>query len=109
MKYLFLISVAIKIKACSTHVAFFADVSKKGRPKLSANSCMSVNKCEGNEGEREKRQMDRERGREKEREGRDRVKQTFAVLKSTTFLDTRSLLLPTRSLLTFSHAYRSIS
>ena len=34
---------------------------------------------------------------------------TFAVVKSTTFFVVRSLLFPTRSLLTFSQAYRSIS
>jgi len=34
---------------------------------------------------------------------------TFAVVKSTTFFVVRSHLFPTSSLLTFSHAYRSIS
>lgn len=36
---LFLISVAIVINACSTFIADFADVSKKGIPSWSANSC----------------------------------------------------------------------
>lgn len=35
----FLISAAIVMKACSTLVAFFALVSKKGMAKESANSC----------------------------------------------------------------------
>jgi hypothetical protein len=34
-----LISAAIVMKACSTLVAFFADVSRKGIPISSANAC----------------------------------------------------------------------
>ena len=41
---LFLISAAMVMKACSTFVAFFAEVSKNGMPNWSAYSCKANEK-----------------------------------------------------------------
>ena len=44
---LFLISAAMVMKACSTFVAFLADVSRKGMLKLSANSWKGEERADG--------------------------------------------------------------
>ena len=70
-------------KACSTLLAFLADVSRKGIPRLSANSYdASVRTCHGALA----------------------MTPTLATAYSTTFLSVMSLLLPTSSLLTPSVA-----
>ncbi len=83
-----LICLAMVKKACSTFVAFFAEVSKKGMFSWSANSYETTGQgtpviCDS--------------------------LPTFATPYSTTFLLVKSDLLPTSSLLTPSDAYRSIS
>lgn len=85
-----LICLAIVKNACSTLVAFFAEVSRKGIPRLSANSYTRIevrSPCAT----------------------RFPISHTFATVYSTTFLSAISLLFPTRSLFTPSVAYRSIS
>ena len=82
---------AIRLKASSTFVASLADVSMKGIDRLSANSCHN---------ERALRKVLLEGVEEK---------LTFAAEYSTTFLSTRSDLLPMMSFFTSSEAYRSIS
>lgn len=74
-----LICRAIVKKACSTFVAFLADVSRNGIPRPSANSYPSELNVWREEG-------------------------TFATVYSTTFLSLISDLFPTRSLLTPSVA-----
>ena len=79
-------------KACSTLLAFLADVSRKGMPRLSANSWGSGQYL-----------------LQEQTDGMVFVWNTFATVYSTTFLSAISLLFPTSSLLTPSVAYRSIS
>jgi hypothetical protein len=50
--HLFLISAAMVMKACSTLVAFLADVSRKGMPISSANACGRRGEGGGGEGGR---------------------------------------------------------
>lgn len=91
--HLSLICLAIVKNACSTLVALFAEVSRKGMFSWSANSYVGRAEVVINDlvkGERETRR-------------------TFATVYSTTFFEVRSDLLPTSSLLTPSEAYRSIS
>lgn len=79
-----LICLAIVKNACSTFVAFFADVSRKGMESWSANSYASC-------------------GQHLCYPSNENIS-TLATLYSTTFLLVRSDLLPTRSLLTPSDA-----
>jgi hypothetical protein len=84
----FLISAAMVMKACSTLVAFLADVSRNGMPNWLAYSCGQIRywiSC-----------LLREIGLD--------LQLTVATVVSTTFFVCRSHLLPTSSLLTFSHA-----
>ena len=92
-----LICLAMVRKACSTLEAFFADVSRKGIPRLSANSCIECQPCACNY-----------RIITPEATGY-RGQLTFATVYSTTFLSDISLLFPTSSLFTPSVAYLSIS
>jgi hypothetical protein len=99
--YLFLISVAIKMKACSTFVAFLAEVSRKGMPRVSANSYIT----EPHQPLNNNKQNNKHKHKHKPKQtNKQKKRHTLAVLKSTTFLETKSLLLPTRSLFTFSQA-----
>jgi len=84
-----LICFAIVKKACSTFVALFAEVSRKVMPSWSANSYNEYKSYCSMSG--------------------PSTWQTFATVYSTTFLPVRSDLFPTRSLLTPSDAYLSIS
>lgn len=86
--------------ACSTLVAFFAEVSKNGIDSWSANSYKYTDE-DGSE--------KRVSGSRSFRAGKAQDFLTFAAVYSTTFLLVKSDLLPTRSLLTPSDAYLSIS
>lgn len=76
-------------KACSTLLAFFAEVSRKGMPRLSANSYRASHQYLPSE---------------LALRFHSYAVRTFATVYSTTFLSVISLLLPTRSLFTPSVA-----
>lgn len=114
-----LICRAIVKKACSTLDAFLAEVSRKGIPRLSANSYSEEGKEDGPSQLRTSNildgssvpdrralpvQGDSKPPRHAQASEIVRGKRTLATVYSTTFLSSISLLLPTSSLFTPSVA-----